>query len=153
LREIRDKMSNYQNDTLYKIGLDPANLLSLRNLRIAPPDQVTFQAASTYIVRADMSRVGDGFALATWIWDVISIERLAKILEYLNNEDYVNLYIRTDMRDGTHAVAANAFKVFSAIMWKPLLFGQDGNSVVRSPYAMQSVKIQFVNLIEVPGYL
>jgi hypothetical protein len=146
-------MSNYQNDTFYKIGRDPANLLSLRNLKIAAPDQVTFQAASTYTIRADMSRVGDGFAFATWIWDVISIERLAKLLEYLNNEDYVSLYIRTDIRDGTHAVAANAFKVFSAIMWKPLLSGQDGNAVVKTPYAMQSVKLQFMNLVEVPGYL
>ncbi|MFA5035653.1 MAG: hypothetical protein WC479_00550 [Candidatus Izemoplasmatales bacterium] len=146
-------MRNYQVDTLYKIGTDPSKLTTLKNLGLAAPDQVTYQAASVYTIRADMSRVGDGYSIAAWIWDVISIDRLSKLLEYLEGADYVNLYIRTDIRDGTHAVAANAFKVFSAVMWKPLLFGQDGNPIVRSPYAMQSVKLQFVNLVEVAGYL
>jgi hypothetical protein len=141
-------MSNYYKDSLYKIGTDPLKLVTLKNLKIAAPDQVTYQPASTYYVRADMSRVGDGFAIATWIWDVISIERLSKLLAYLNGADYANVYIRTDMRDGTNAIAANAFRVFSAIMWKPLLFGQDGNAIVKTPYAMQSVKLQFVNLVE-----
>lgn len=145
--------TNYREDTLYKIGLDLANMPSLRQLGIAPPDQVTFQAASAYYVRGDLSRVGDGYSLASWIWDVISIDRLSKLTALLGGADYVSLYIRTDIRDGTFAIAANAFKVYSAMLWKPLLFGKDGNSVVRSPYAMQSVKLQFVNLVEVPGYL
>jgi hypothetical protein len=146
-------MKQYCADSLYKIGSSLSNLIPLKNLGLAAPDQVTYQPASSYVVRADMTRVGDGFTIATWIWDIISIERMSQLLAYLNGADYANVYIRTDIRDGTHAIAANAFKVFSAIMWKPLLFGQDGNAVVRSPYALQSVKIQFVNLIEIAGYL
>jgi hypothetical protein len=142
-------MRNYQLDTLYRIGTSISNIIPLSKLGIAAPDQVTFQAASTYSVRADMSRVGDGFASAAWIWDVISIERLSSLLNFLGGNDYASVYIYTDIRDGTHAVAANAFKSFTAIMWKPLLFGQDGNAVVKSPYAMQSVRLQFVNLVEV----
>lgn len=141
-------MRNYSKDSDYKIGIDPSKLTTLKNLGIAAPDQVTYQAASSYYVRSDVSRVGDGYAIASWIWDVISIERLSKLLAYLNGADYVELYIRTDIRDGTNAIAANAFRVFSAMMWKPLLSGQDGNAIVKSPYAMQSVKLQFINLIE-----
>jgi hypothetical protein len=143
--------NRYCEDTLYKIGTDPVHMPSLKQLGIAAPDQVTFQAASTYYVRGDMSRIGDGYALASWIWDIMSIERLSKLTSLLSGADYVNLYIRTDVRDGTHASAADAFKVYSAMLWKPLLFGEDGNPVVRTPYAMQSVKLQFVNLVEMVG--
>jgi hypothetical protein len=146
-------MRQYCADSLYKIGSSLSNLIPLKDLGLAAPDQVTYQPASSYTVRADMTRVGDGFIIATWIWDIISIDRMSQLLAYLNGADYVNIYIRTDKRDGTHAIAANAFKVFSAIMWKPLLFGQDGNAVVKSPYALQSVKLQFVNLVEIAGYL
>jgi hypothetical protein len=139
---------SYCDDSLYKIGADPSNLISLKDLGVAAPDQVTFQKGSIYYVRADISRVGDGYSIATWIWDVISIDRLAKLLQFLNDEDYVELYIRTDKRDGTFARPANAFRVFSAMMWKPILAGDEGNSIVRSPRSMQSVQLKFVNLIE-----
>lgn len=139
---------NYAQDSLYKIGLDPNNMASLRNLGIAAPDQVTYQPASVYTVRSDFSRVGDGFKAVNWIWDVISIENLSKLLKFLAGQDYAAVYIRTDMRDGTIISPANAFRVFSATMWKPLLSGQEGTPIVKSPYAMQTVKLQFVNLVE-----
>ena len=146
---------SYCADTLYKIGTDPVNMPTLKQLGVPVPDQVTYQAASVYYVRGDMSRIGDGYALASWVWDVISIEKLSKITSLLSGADYVNLYIRTDIRDGTFSNAAISFKVFSAMLWKPLLFGEDGNPIVRTPYAMQSVKLQFVNLVEMvgPSYL
>jgi hypothetical protein len=57
------------------------------------------------------------------------------------------------VNDGTYAIAANSFKVFSATMWKPQLYGQEGNPVARSAKAFQTVNIQFVGLVEQIGYL
>ena len=137
----------------YKIGYTPAALVSLRLLGIAPPDQVTFQPASTYYSRSDFSRVGDGFIAVAWVFDIISIDRLANLLAYLDGDTWNDVYIRTDMRDGTIPMAENAFKVYSAIMWKPMLFGKEGNPVAKSARAMQTVNIQFMNLVEQIGYL
>jgi hypothetical protein len=128
-------------------------MISLKNLGIAPPDQVTYQPSSVVYVRGDMSRVGDGFAVVSWIWDTISIEKLSQLLKFVGSSTYANVFIQTDVRDGTHAVAENAFKVFSAMMWKPLLYGQEGVPIAKSPYVMQTVNIQFVNLVEQVGYL
>lgn len=144
---------NYDADTLYKIGTSLSNLVSLKQLGISAPDQVTYQPTSVVYVRADMSRVGDGFTVVSWIWDIISIDNLARLMSFLGGSTYANVYIRTDIRDGTKAVAKNAFKVFSAIMWKPLLYGQEGVPVAKSPYTMQTVNLQFVNLVEQVGYL
>lgn len=128
-------------------------MISLHDLGIAAPDQVTFQPYSVVYARGDMSRVGDGVSTASWIWDIISIEKLSRLLSFLNGSTYAEMYIRTDIRDGTSSIASDAFKVFSATMWKPLLYGQEGVPVVKSPYALQTVNIQFVNLVEQVGYL
>lgn len=125
----------------------------MKLLGIASPDQVVFQPASTFYSRSDFSRVGDGFIAVSWVFDVISIDRLANLLSYLNGSTWNDVYIRTDMRDGTVPMAENAFKVYSCIMWKPMLFGKEGNPVAKSVLAMQSVNIQFMNLVEQVGYL
>ena len=140
-------------DNDYKIGYTPTKLVPLRLLNIAVPDQVTFQPASTYYSRSDFSRVGDGFIAVAWVFDIISIDRLANLLAYLDGDTWNDVYIRTDMRDGTVPMAENAFKVYSAIMWKPMLFGKEGNPVAKSALAMQTVNIQFMNLVEQIGYL
>jgi hypothetical protein len=145
--------SNYNKDTSYKIGASLTAMVALRDLNIGVPDQVTFKPAGLSYVRADYSRVSDGAAMASWVWDIISIHKLALLLNFLNGTTFASVYIQTDVRDGTFAIPKNAFKVFSAIMWKPLLYGEDGVPVARSPYAMQTVNIQFVNLVEQIGYL
>jgi hypothetical protein len=142
---------NYSKDTAYRIGSTVTNLIPLKDLGIAPPDQVTFQPASMVYVRSDLSRVGDGFSIASWIWDIISVERLAKLTAFLNGKTFADVFIQTDMRDGTKAIPELAFKVYSAIMWKPLIYGSEGTPVVKSPYAIQTVNVQFVNLIEQSG--
>ena len=142
---------NYSQDSLYKIGLTYLNMASLKNLGIAAPDQVVYQPASSVYVRSDFSRIGDGFKSITWTWDIISVEKLSKLLNYLDGNDYANVYIRSDLRDGTRSNIASSFRVFTAVMWKPMLFGQEGTPVVKTPYAMQTVKIQFVNLVELTG--
>ena len=144
---------HYYDDTDYKIGRSLTTLITLRDLGIAVPDQVVYQPSSSYYVRGDLTRVGDGFTTVSWVWDIISIDRIARLLEILDGGSYANVYIKTDVRDGTFAIAKNAFKVYSAIMWKPLLFGQEGTPVARSPYTLQTVNIQFVNLVEQVGYL
>lgn len=145
--------SHYDEDSLYKIGLSLTTLVSLKQLGIAAPDQVVYQPSSSVIVRGDFSRVGDGFSIVSWVWDIISIDKLARLLALLGGATYADVYIRTDVRDGTKAVAANAFKVFSCTMWKPLIYGQEGTPVAKSPYAIQTVNLQFINLVEQVGYL
>jgi hypothetical protein len=146
-------ISNWQADTDFKLGLAPNALVTLRNIGLAAPDQVTFRPASVYYVRADLTRVGDGFSSATWVWDMMSTERMSKLLSFLSGADYVRLYIKTDVRDGTHALPRNAFKVFSAIMWKPIVSGEEGVPVAKSPYVLQTVQVKFVDLLEQVGYL
>jgi len=144
---------SYKDATDYGIGTTITNIASLRNMGIPPPDQSLFQPASAYYVRGDHSRVGDGAARAIWIWDAICLERLSAILDHLNGEDYANVYIRTAVRDGRYSRPSLEFDRYYAMMWWPLLFGQEGVPIARSPYVMQTVKIQFVNAVPYIGYL
>jgi len=146
-------VGNYTEDSDYKIGESLAKVVSLRLLNIAVPDQVTYRPASVYYVRSNLSRVGDGFTSVTWVWDMMSIEKLARLLSFLNGAEYASVYIKTDIRDGTHAIPANAFRVYSCMMWKPILSGEEGVPVVKSPYVMQTVQVKFVDLVEQVGYL
>lgn len=144
---------NYQADSDYKIGLDRNNLVKLRDINISPPDQVTYRPASVYYVRSDLSRVGDGFATVVWVWDIMAVERMARLLSFLNGADYADVYIKTDLRDGTIALPRNSFFVYSCKMWKPILSGEEGVPVARSPYALQTVQIKFVDVTIEPGYM
>ena len=150
---MQDVARNYKEDTDFAIGLTLNSLVSLRLIGVGVPDQVTYQRASTYYTAANMSRIGDGFAVATWVWDVISVERLSKLLTFLGGENSASVYIRTDERDALHAQPHLSFKVYSAIMWKPVLSGQEGTPIVRSPYALQSVQIKFLGMVEQVGYI
>lgn len=143
----------YCSDTDYRIGTAAADLVKLRDLGIAPPDQVIFQPAAVYYPRGDLSRVGDGYATVHWIWDMISIHKLANLLEFLDGADWANVYIYTDRRDGRFWSPSQAFNTYSAIMWWPLVFGREGTPVARSPYVMQTVDIQFKNVVFWAGYL
>ena len=146
-------MVSYAEASNYQLGLVPTQMATLRNMRIAPPDQVVYRPASVYYVRSDFSRVGDGFASVEWVWDTISIARLSKILELLGGQEYVYLYVVTDKRMGLTPNPKAQFALFSAIMWKPILSGEEGVPVAKSPYVMQTVKLQFINMVEQAGYL
>jgi len=137
----------------YKIGSTVSDLVTLQNLGVAIPDQVVYRPASVYYTRADFSRVGDGFASIEWIWDTISISRLSNLLAYLGGDTFKRLYIVTDKRDGTYPNTRIAFAMFDVMMWKPVLSGEEGVSVAKSTYVMQTVKIQFVDAIELTGYI
>jgi hypothetical protein len=133
--------------------MSPTSMMSLERMYIPPPDQVVYRPYSSVYVRGDYSRIGDGFATAEWIWDIISISRLSNLLALLSGNDYIRLYVITDKRDGTYPNPRSSFSLFNATMWKPILTGEEGVAVARSPYAMQTVKIQFINLVELTGYL
>ena len=137
----------YIADTDYRIGLVADTLVKLRDMNISPPDQVVFQPAAKYRVRGDLTRVGVGYATVHWIWDVASLERLANLLEFLDGEDSADVYIYTDRRDGRTHAPAEAFNVYSAKMWWPLLYGDEGVPIARSPYAFQTIDIQFKNVV------
>lgn len=146
-------VGNWYADSDFKISTDIDALISLRSIKVPPPDTVVYRPRAVYYVRADFSRVGDGFTSAEWIWDTISIARLSSILSVLNDEEWADVYIQTQKADGTYATPKLEFGVFSAVMWKPILSGQDGIQIVGSPYTMQTVRIPFVNLVEQAGYL
>jgi len=140
------------HDFAYKIGLTATTMMLLSDMKLAPPDQVVWRPSAVHYPRADFSRVGDGFSSFDWIWDTISIARLSSLLKLLNGAESVRLYAVTDKRDGTYPNPRSAFSVFWATMWKPVLSGEEGVSVVKSPYVMQTVKVQFVNAIELTTY-
>lgn len=156
-------MPNYELDTNYAIGKTLASMGTLRQLNIPVPDQVVGQTYSQYYVRADWRRVGAGVQLASWVWDIISVIDIAKIMTIIGGTagvqagsyaDSAFLYVRTDLRDGSFAIpgAAGNFNTYRAAVWAPQLFGPEGNPVVRSPYAHQSVKLTMA-LLDWVNYL
>ena len=142
-----------KKENKYAIGTDPNNLPTLRRMEIPMPDQVVYAPASVYYVRSDGTRVGDGYAVVSWIYDIISIDRLAALLEVMDGEDSAYLYITTDRRDGDVSLPEEGFHMYYAIMWRPMLSGSEGVPVARSSKAFQSVKIHFRLLYEMTGYL
>jgi len=144
---------NFCADTDYQLGTSLASMVTLKLLNIPVPDQVIFRPASAYYVRANMSRVGDGYKAASWVWDAISLNKLAIVLSFLGGADFVDLYVKTDLRDGTFRSPAASFKIYSCKMWKPILSGEEGVPIARSPYALQTVQLKFVDLVEQVGYL
>lgn len=146
-------VGSWYSDTDFKLSTNVNSLVSLRSMKIPPPDTVVWSPNAVHYVRADFTRVGDGFASAQWIWDTMSIARLANLLSFLAGEDWANVYVQTHKNDGTYPAPDLQFGVFSAIMWKPLIGENDGVQIVGSPYTMQTVRIQFVNMVEQAGYL
>jgi hypothetical protein len=137
----------------YALGIDPNNLPTLKRMLVPIPDQVIFAPASLYYTRSDGTRVGDGYMSAGWIYDIISINKLNVLLQPLEGEDYAYLYMVTEARDASFALAELSFKMYYAILWKPILSGNEGVPVARSATALQSVKLQFRLLYEMTGYL
>jgi len=144
---------NWYAETDYALGFDPHRMISLRDLKIAPPDQITYQDASVQYVRSDMSRVGDGYTILTWVWDTISSQRIARLSEFLQSKKSNIVYVRSDVRDGTYAVPSTAFKVYRATMWQPLLYGEEGSPVAKTARLYQTVQIKFVDAVVQVGYL
>lgn len=140
-------------DFQYALGVDPENIATLRRMMIPIPDQVVYSPASMYYVRSDMTRVGDGFGSITWIWDVISRDRLAVLLEPMGGAEYLYIYVKSDKRDGEHALPEEGYSIFYSIMYRPILSGREGTPIARSSKAYQSVKLQFRILSEETSYL
>lgn len=138
-------MADWYRSTNYQVGLTADTLVSLRDMDIPIPDQVVFHPAARHYQRADYTRVSDGFPFVEWIWDILSIDRLMTLLEFLEDAEYNDVYVRTDVRDGTQIVS-EAFQTYTAVMLKPILSGQEGVHVARSPRALQTVKIVFRKL-------
>jgi hypothetical protein len=147
------RVADSKHDFQYAFGSDPNNLTTLRRAQIPIPDQVVYLPASTYYVRTDQSRVGDGQSSVSWIYDVISRDRLKVLLYPLGTADYAYTYVKSDKRDGNYAMPEEGYSVWHAIMWRPILSGQEGVPIARSPVSYQSVHIQFRLLEEHTEYL
>lgn len=129
-----------------------ATLLRLRDLGISPPDQaIWFPYAESYI-RGDNSRAGDGLPFVEWVWDVMDIQQAYTLMNMFFSTQTTtstdNVFIRTDVRQGDSASPRNAFKNYECTVWRPEMFGPDGQPIVRSGKALQTVKFKFVNLVE-----
>lgn len=144
---------NWYADTDYALGFDPHFMISLRDLKIAPPDQALYQDAAVQYTRSDFSRVADGISMLTWIYDTISSQRLARMSEFLQSKKSNIIYVRSDVRNGTYAIPSKAFKVYRATMWQPLLYGEEGSPVAKTAKMYQTVQIKFVDAVEQVGYL
>ena len=146
-------MADRKEDFQYAIGDNPNNLSTLRRMGIPIPDQVIYSPASLYYVRSDGTRVGDGYQTVEWIWDVISRQKIAILLEIMNGQDYHYTYVKSDRRDGDYALPEIGYSIWYAIMWRPILSGQEGVPIARSPVSYQSVRLQFRLLSEHSEYL
>ena len=142
-----------RGDFQYALGVTPGSIAELKKLKVPIPDQVVYSPASLYYVRTDGTRVGDGFAMLSWIWDVISRENLAILLEPLGGVDYAYVYVKSDKRDGNHALPEEGYSVFYAIMWRPILAGTEGVPIARSSVSYQSVRVQYRVFSEEISYL
>lgn len=146
-------MDNSDDYLGFAIGHTPQTLVYLHQMGIPMIDQPIFNPHAVYVQRADGTRVGHGYAACQWIWDVISGSALSQLLEFIGDNDYAYVYIRTKEDKGLTVQPAEAFKVYYALMYRPIINGQEGVPIARSPYAYQSVQIQFHRLMEQPGYL
>lgn len=140
-------------DADYKIGTSVDALLPLRRLGVPAPDISVGSPASAYYVRADGTRVGDGYATATWVYDVISRVALTRLLKPLCDDEWAYVYVKTNFDDGSVMLPRQAFGVYYGIMYRPILTGQEGQPISRTLAAYQSVKVQFIDLVYQPGYL
>ena len=140
---------NLYSDDEYALGASVATMASLRLMDVAAPDQIVWRDAAVFYPRSDMSRVGDGLPSFDWIWDVISISRLAAITSLISGAESGHIYVHTNRRIGTAPNLAAEFGVYYAMMYKPVLSGQEGVSVARATISLQTVKLTFVNAVAV----
>ena len=87
----------YENSD-FKISTDIDALVSLRDMKVAPPDTVVWRPTAVSYVRSDFTKAGDGFSSAEWIWDTISIARLSNLLSFLGGEEWASVYIQTQQK-------------------------------------------------------
>lgn len=148
------RRQRYEQDYDYAIGNSVTTLLKLAHLKVPMPDLVTYDSASTRYNLANAARVADGYAWTEWIWDIISLPHTQTLLEFLGSSSYKqNVYIRTTRSTGDYATPSASYEVFSCIMLRPILSGQEGTLVARSPYNIQNFKLRFVDLVIQPGYI
>jgi hypothetical protein len=124
---------------------DPA-MVPFTRLKLPLPDQTIYREHAKYYLRADQSRVGDGFPTLTWVWDILTDNKLSILLGFLDGNDYADVRVRTEARLGTTANAEVSFLTFDAVMLKPILSGQEGVPVARSHTALQTVSVNFRQL-------
>ena len=136
----------------YKVGLSVAGLLRIRDLGISFPDQVIYQPYAESYTRSDDSKVGDGKAVITWTWDVMSLQEASTLFDIFftsETDTYADdIYIRSDKRLAHKADPRQMFANFKATVIKPEVFGPDGTPISRSSYGIQTVRWTFTNLVE-----
>ena len=141
----------YRADTAYGVGLAAADIIPVRDFGLAVP-QVIYHPFQAVYSRGDITREGDGPISVEWVWGSLYLEKVGSLIRYLfaDDEDQAAAcWIRTDKRVGWYSRPSQAFFVFSAIAWRPLLFGPDGNYAPDTPYQVSPLRLIFKNLVEV----
>lgn len=142
---------SFSTDMDFKIGLTASRMFTLRDMKIPPPDQAPYKPGAVLNVRLDYSRVWDGYASFDWVWDTIALSSIYKLIELLNGAESGNVYVVTPKRITNYPNPQVSLGLFSAVMWKPDVSGEEGTFVVKSPYALQTVKVPFVKAVELSG--
>ena len=138
-------MTTLHDEYQIRRAADPA-MMSFTRLGLPIPDQVVYREFAKYYVRADQSRVGDGFPILLWVWDILTDRKLSILLSILDGAEYAVVRVRSEARTGIEPNPIASFKTFDAVMLKPVISGEEGIPVARSHVALQTVTVQFRKL-------
>lgn len=123
----------------FALGPTAAEMLRLTDRGIGIPDDWTYTPFAAAYVRGDGARYGDGPASATWTWEALSQEQLGYFFDLLGGAHSVVVYLRTRVDYGYEP----DFETFTAIMYRPILDGAEGQPARLSHEAWERVMIQF----------
>lgn len=132
----------------YRFGMASDELLRLADMGIPAPDQPLYKPFQETVVRGNLTRVGVGVPSIDWVWDIISLAEINRIIALAFpsiTTTYATVYIRTNYSTGDFGGPKSSFEYFSATLWRPYLAGQDGTPITRTNKAFQSLRLQFLN--------
>jgi len=146
-------MRDYRAATDYGVGRLATAIISVRSFGLPVP-QAVYRPFQAVYSRGDITREGDGPPSVEWIWDRLHVERVASLIRYIfadEDAQSANVYIRTGRQTGwwPKPEQVGAFGTFSAIAWRPLLFGPDGAYAADSVYQINALRLMFKNLVSV----
>jgi hypothetical protein len=122
-------------DYSYQIGTSAAAMNNIEDLLSVAPVGSTFNYHPLARVDGNGLIVGDGYATCEWLFEFLSWTDLATMLNYLDYEESVALYINTRRPDDTYAV-------YAAVMHRP----QIPNAAAQVMGGWQNVRISFTHL-------
>jgi hypothetical protein len=148
-------MRNFRAATNYGVAITATagipNIVRIRDFGLPVP-QAIYRPFQAVYSRGDITRAGDGPISCEWVWEVLYLERVGALMQYLfasETAQSASVYIRTGKQVGWWPKPEQAFATFSAIAWRPLLYGPDGAYNRESPYEVDALRLMFKNMVEI----